>query len=159
MAELAGQPQPELLLLNDDDLTYAKVRLDPVSEATVLAALDRIADPMARALCWTALWNSARDAETPATRYVDAVTAFGPSETGIGVLLNILENASTAVEQLHPAVPPRRCAVPVPCRGRRPARQGGSGLRPPARLGADGGCRQPVRRRPPAAAPGPPGRH
>ena len=62
---------------------------------------------MARALCWTALWNSARDGETPATRYVDAVTAFGPSETGIGVLLNILDNASTAVERYMPAAATR----------------------------------------------------
>jgi aminopeptidase N len=81
----------------------------PVSEATVLASLDRIADPMARALCWTALWNSARDGESPASRYVDAVTTFGPSETGIGVLLNILENASTAVERYTPLA--RRDAV------------------------------------------------
>jgi aminopeptidase N len=103
LPELSGQPQPALLLLNDDDLSYAKVRLDPVSEATVLASLDRIADPMARALCWTALWNSARDGESPASRYVDAVKAFGPSETGIGVLLNILDNAATAVERYTPA--------------------------------------------------------
>ncbi|WP_320538231.1 aminopeptidase N [Pseudarthrobacter sp. IC2-21] len=101
--ELAGRPRPALLLPNDDDLTYAKVRLDPDSEATVLSSLGRITDPMARALCWTALWNSARDAESPAARYVDAVTAFGPSETGIGVLLNILENADTAVERYTPA--------------------------------------------------------
>ncbi|MET3205863.1 UNVERIFIED_ORG: aminopeptidase N [Arthrobacter sp. UYEF13] len=100
--ELAGQPRPALLLVNDDDLTYAKVRLDPVSEATVLASLDRITDPMARALCWTALWNSARDGESPASRYVEAVTSFGPAETGVGVLLNILENASTAVERYTP---------------------------------------------------------
>jgi aminopeptidase N len=100
---LLGQRRPALLLLNDDDLTYAKVRLDPVSEATVLASLGQISDPMARALCWTALWNSARDAESPATRYVLAVTAFGPAETGIGVLLNILDNAETAVEHYTPA--------------------------------------------------------
>ncbi|MHA7300110.1 aminopeptidase N [Pseudarthrobacter sp. MDT1-22] len=100
--ELAGQPRPALLLVNDDDLTYAKVRLDPVSEETVLASLDRITDPMARALCWTALWNSARDGESPASRYVEAVTSFGPSETGVGVLLNILENAATAVERYTP---------------------------------------------------------
>ncbi|MET3720435.1 MULTISPECIES: aminopeptidase N [unclassified Arthrobacter] len=106
---LAGQPRPELLLLNDEDLTYAKVRLDPASEATVRASLDRLTDPMARALCWTALWNSARDGESPATRYVDAVTAFGPSETGIGVLLNILQNASTAVERY--TAPTRRGAA------------------------------------------------
>ena len=101
--QLAGQPRPALLLVNDDDLTYAKVRLDPASEATVRASLDRIADPMARALCWTALWNSARDGESPAVRYVEAVAAFAPAETGIGVLLNILENASTAVERYTPA--------------------------------------------------------
>jgi aminopeptidase N len=103
LPQLAGQPRPALLLLNDDDLTYAKVRLDPVSEGAVLKSLDRITDPMARALCWTALWNSARDGESPASRYVDAVRAFGPSESGIGVLLNILDNASTAVERFTPA--------------------------------------------------------
>jgi aminopeptidase N len=58
---------------------------------------------MARALCWTALWDSARDGETPAARYVGAVAAFGPAETGIGVLLNILDNAGTAVERYTPA--------------------------------------------------------
>lgn len=102
LPQLAGQPRPALLLVNDDDLTYAKVRLDPASEATVLASLDRITDPMARALCWTALWNSARDGESPATRYVDAVAAFATAETGIGVLLNILENAVAAVERYIP---------------------------------------------------------
>ncbi|MET4591501.1 aminopeptidase N [Arthrobacter sp. 754] len=104
LPELTGQPRPALLLLNDDDLTYAKARLDRASEATVLQSLDRIADPMARALVWTALWNSARDAESPAERYVDAVQAFGPSETGIGVLLNILDNAEAAVERFTPTV-------------------------------------------------------
>ncbi|TLM73097.1 aminopeptidase N [Pseudarthrobacter sp. NamB4] len=109
LPQLAGKPRPALLLLNDEDLTYAKVRLDPASEATVRSSLDRIADPMARALCWTALWNSARDGESPAARYVDAVAAFGPAETGIGVLLNVLDNAVTAVERYTPAV--RRHAV------------------------------------------------
>ena len=101
--ELAGRARPALLLVNDEDLSYAKVRLDPASEATVRASLDRIADPMARALCWTALWNSARDGVTPAARYVDAVQRFAPAETGIGVLLNILGNASTALEHYVPA--------------------------------------------------------
>ncbi|MGM9470560.1 aminopeptidase N [Pseudarthrobacter sp. YS3] len=104
LPELTGQARPALLLLNDDDLTYAKARLDPASEATVLGSLDRITDPMARALVWTALWNSARDAESPAARYVDAVKAFGAAETGIGVLLNILDNAETAVERFTATV-------------------------------------------------------
>ncbi|MFJ6155958.1 aminopeptidase N [Pseudarthrobacter sp. NPDC092184] len=103
LPQLAGKPRPALLLVNDDDLTYAKVRLDPASEETVRSSLNRIEDPMARALCWTALWNSARDGESPAARYVEAVAAFGPAETGIGVLLNILDNAGTAVERYTPA--------------------------------------------------------
>jgi aminopeptidase N len=101
--ELAGKPRPALLLVNDDDLSYAKVRLDPHSEATVRRSLDELKDPMARALCWTALWDSARDAVTPAARYVDAVERFGPAETGIGVLLTVLGNASTAIERYVPA--------------------------------------------------------
>ena len=60
MPGLAGKPRPALLLVNDEDLSYAKVRLDPRSEATVRGSLDRLSDPMARALCWTALWDSAR---------------------------------------------------------------------------------------------------
>lgn len=95
---LAGKPLPALLLVNDEDLSYAKVRLDPVSEATVRASLDRISDPMARALCWSALWNSARDGLSPASLYLQAVQQFAPAETGIGVLLNVLGNASTALE-------------------------------------------------------------
>ena len=99
---LAGKPRPALLLVNDEDLSYAKVRLDPHSETTVRSSLDKLGDPMARALCWTALWDSARDAVTPAAEYVDAVQRFGPAEPGIGVLLNVLGNASTAVERYVP---------------------------------------------------------
>ncbi|MGO4857836.1 aminopeptidase N [Arthrobacter sp. 2MCAF14] len=101
--ELAGKPRPALLLVNDDDLSYAKVRLDAESEATVRSSLDRLSDPMARALCWTALWDSARDAVTPAALYVAAVERFAPAESGIGVLLNVLGNAVTAVERYVPA--------------------------------------------------------
>ncbi|MEZ2391601.1 aminopeptidase N [bacterium RCC_150] len=100
---LAGMPRPALLLVNDQDLSYAKVRLDAASEETVRSALDRLGDPMARALCWTALWDSARDAVTPASRYVAAVERFAPAESVIGVLLNILGNATTAVERYVPA--------------------------------------------------------
>lgn len=100
--QLEGRPRPALLLVNDDDLTYAKVRLDDESENTVRSSLDRLQDPMARALCWTALWDSARDGVTPASLYVDAVRRFAPAEDGIGVLLAILANASTAVEHYVP---------------------------------------------------------
>lgn len=102
--ELAGKRRPALLLVNDDDLSYAKVRLDAVSEQTVRRALNRIQDPMARALCWTALWDSARDGVTPAASYIAAVEQFAPGENGIGVLLNVLGNATLAVDRYVPAV-------------------------------------------------------
>ena len=104
VADLEGKPAPALLLVNDEDLSYAKVRFDPRSEETARASLSALADPMARALCWTALWDAARDAVAPADRYVAAVEKFGPAETGIGVLLNVLGNASTAIERYVPAV-------------------------------------------------------
>lgn len=99
---LNGKRRPALLLVNDEDLSYVKVRLDPASEHTVRTSLDKIPDAMARALCWTALWDSARDGVTPAARYVAAVEQFGPSETGIGVLLNVLGNAASAIERYIP---------------------------------------------------------
>ncbi len=95
----AGKPRPALLLINDEDLSYAKIRLDDASEATVLASLDKLADPMARALCWSALWNAARDGAMPAARYIDAVERFARSESEIGVLQSLLDNARTAVER------------------------------------------------------------
>ncbi|MBF4160144.1 aminopeptidase N [Nocardioides acrostichi] len=79
--ELAGEPQPDLLLLNDDDLTYAKVRLDERSLATAVASLSAIDDSLPRALVWGATWDMTRDAEMPASDYVALVLANIGSET------------------------------------------------------------------------------
>ncbi|MCH6470441.1 aminopeptidase N [Sinomonas terrae] len=97
--DLSGLTFPDLILVNDEDLTYAKVRLDPESEQTVRNSLGDIADPLARALCWTALWHEVRDGESPARHYVRSVARFGPSESTIGVLLTVLDNARTAIER------------------------------------------------------------
>jgi aminopeptidase N len=71
--ELAGLARPELILLNDDDLAYAKVRLDPASLATATGGLRDIAESLPRALVWGSAWDAARDGETPARAYVDLV--------------------------------------------------------------------------------------
>ncbi len=81
IAELVGQRQPDLLLLNDGDLTYAKIRLDERSLATVVGGLSRLDDSLARALCWGAAWDMTRDAEMSATDYVRLVLANVGSET------------------------------------------------------------------------------
>jgi len=75
LAELLGLKQPDLLLLNDEDLTYAKIRLDERSLATAVGGLSAIDDSLARALCWGAAWDMTRDAEMPASQYVELVLA------------------------------------------------------------------------------------
>jgi len=79
--ELVGQRQPDLLLLNDGDLTYAKIRLDERSLTTVVGGLSRLDDSLARALCWGAAWDMTRDAEMSATDYVRLVLANVGTET------------------------------------------------------------------------------
>ncbi|WP_144877467.1 aminopeptidase N [Microbacterium sp. 1.5R] len=86
-----------LVLLNDDDLTYAKVRLDERSLATVEASLSSIEDPLARALVWSSLWNATRDGELAATRYTAIVRTHAPAESNIGLLVGVLANAAFAI--------------------------------------------------------------
>ncbi len=79
--ELVGLERPDLVLLNDDDLAYAKIRLDDVSFTTALAHLSDIEDPLARALVWGSAWDSTRDAEASASDYLDLVLAHIADET------------------------------------------------------------------------------
>jgi aminopeptidase N len=79
--ELVGLAKPALVLLNDDDLAYAKIRLDEQSFATAVAHLDDIADPLARALVWGSAWDATRDAEVASTAYVDLVLNNIATET------------------------------------------------------------------------------
>ncbi|MBY4129454.1 aminopeptidase N [Rhodococcus fascians] len=87
-------PDAALVLLNDDDLTYAKIRFDERSTATVRTHLDRIVDPLARGLVWSALWNSTRDAELSPLEYIDIATRFAPTESKIGLLSAVTANVA-----------------------------------------------------------------
>jgi aminopeptidase N len=79
--ELVGVRQPDLLLLNEGDLTYAKIRLDDRSLETVIGGLSRMDDSLARALCWGAAWDMTRDAELSATAFVTLVLGNIATET------------------------------------------------------------------------------
>ena len=81
VADLKGHKRPDLVLLNDDDLAYAKIRLDDRSLATAVAHLRDISDPLARSLVWGAAWDQTRDAEASATDYIDLVLRNIGSET------------------------------------------------------------------------------
>ncbi|QAY61458.1 aminopeptidase N [Microbacterium protaetiae] len=79
--DLKGLKRPDLVLLNDDDLAYAKIRLDDRSLATAVAHLDKISDPLARSLVWGAAWDQTRDAEASPSDYVDLVLGNIGAET------------------------------------------------------------------------------
>lgn len=79
--ELIGRPKPDLVLINDDDLAYAKIRLDADSLKTAIAHLKDIEDPLARALVWGSVWDSTRDAETNPSDYVNLVLGNIATET------------------------------------------------------------------------------
>ena len=71
--QLKGARRPALVLLNDEDLAYAKIRLDDRSLVTAIDHLADIADPLARSLVWGAAWDQTRDAESAAADYIDLV--------------------------------------------------------------------------------------
>ncbi|MFD4969210.1 aminopeptidase N [Streptomyces sp. NPDC058424] len=103
VSELAGADAPELVLVNDDDLTYCKIRFDETSLATLREHLGGLTDPLARALCWSALWNLTRDALLPARDFVGLVLRFAGRETDIGVLQMLHTWAESAL--VHYAAP------------------------------------------------------
>ncbi|HZE41921.1 MAG TPA: aminopeptidase N [Stackebrandtia sp.] len=81
VAALAGRPRPDLLLLNDDDLSYVGIDLDPVSLATSREHLAGLETPLARALCWSAAWSQTTETGTvSASAFVSMLGAAMPAE-------------------------------------------------------------------------------
>ena len=96
---LVGKRQPDLVLVNDDDLTYAKIRLDERSLATLVEHVGDFEESLPRTLCWTAAWDMTRDAEMPARDYVATVLAGIGGETDIGVVQSLLRQVQAALTQ------------------------------------------------------------
>ena len=97
--KLVGEQMPDLLLVNDQDLTYGKVRLDPRSLETVLANPTAITDSLARAVVLGALWDMTRDGELPPREFIryglEAVTAETDSSLRSGLVMQV-SGATTA---------------------------------------------------------------
>ncbi|GLY29284.1 aminopeptidase N [Kineosporia sp. NBRC 101731] len=99
---LLGQARGDLVLVNDDDLTYAKVRLDETSLNTVLSSIGRISDPLAQAVSWTVIWDLVRDAELSPARYAEVVMAGVGSVSNASVRRTLLAQAVFAVKAYVP---------------------------------------------------------
>ncbi|PTT67762.1 aminopeptidase N [Arthrobacter sp. HMWF013] len=94
---LTGLAQPDLILINDDDLAYAKVRLDEKSLATATAHLKDFSRSLPRTLVWNSAWDAARDGETPARRYVSLILANVGSESDSSVIQTQLRQLATTL--------------------------------------------------------------
>ena len=92
--ELVGR-RADLWLLNDGDLTYAKVRLDEQSLAVAMEHLRDLDDPLARTLLWSAAWDMVRDGELPSRRYQQLVLANITGEFSSSVVRTLLQQLET----------------------------------------------------------------
>ena len=95
--ELLGVPAGQLVLVNDDDLTYCSLRLDEKSLATLIDRIGDITESLPRTLCWSAAWEMTRDAELRARDFVALVLGGLPAETEVGVVQRLLLQAQTAL--------------------------------------------------------------
>ncbi|QKW06488.1 aminopeptidase N [Streptomyces sp. NA04227] len=96
--QLVGRARPAVVLLNDDDLSYAKVRLDEQSLAVVTEHLGDFEDSLPRALCWASAWDMTRDGELPTREYLDLVLAGVAKESDIGVVQTLHRQVKLALD-------------------------------------------------------------
>ncbi|MGW1161730.1 aminopeptidase N [Streptomyces sp. NPDC002519] len=96
--QLAGRRRPDVILLNDDDLSYAKVRLDETSLAFVTEHLGDFDSSLPRALCWASAWDMTRDAELAARDYLSLVLSGIAKESDIGVVQSLHRQVKLAID-------------------------------------------------------------
>ncbi|WP_340379133.1 aminopeptidase N [Streptomyces sp. SS7] len=96
--QLVGTRRPAVVLLNDDDLSYAKVRLDEQSLAFVTEHLGDFESSLPRALCWASAWDMTRDAELPTRDYLSLVLSGIGKESDIGVVQSLHRQVKLAID-------------------------------------------------------------
>jgi aminopeptidase N len=96
--QLVGQHRPAVVLLNDDDLSYAKVRLDSDSLAVVTRHIADFAESLPRALSWASAWDMTRDGELATRDYLELVLQGAAKETDIGVVQSLHRQVKLALD-------------------------------------------------------------
>ncbi|MFI1108530.1 aminopeptidase N [Streptomyces physcomitrii] len=107
-SDIPGAPRdlgapPALLVLNDQDYGYAKIRFDPASARTALDALAGLPDPLTRAVVWNALREAVRDGELPPAAYLDAARTHLPHERDLAVVSGVLTFSRLVADRYLPA--------------------------------------------------------
>ncbi|MFG2496926.1 aminopeptidase N [Streptomyces sp. NPDC048441] len=95
---LVGRARPAVILLNDDDLSYAKVRMDTESLAFVTEHIGDFEASLPRALSWASAWDMTRDAELPTREYLSLVLSGIGKESDIGVVQSLHRQVKLALE-------------------------------------------------------------
>ena len=95
---LAGQTVPDILVVNDADLTYAKLRLDPFSLMVVKSKIAEIDDELTRSLLWASLWDSLRGGELAPRDYVELVLKALDKETNSTALSSLLTRLRSTIQ-------------------------------------------------------------
>jgi aminopeptidase N len=95
---LVGQPSPALLLLNHGDGDYAKIRLDPASEATAVARVGDL-EPLDRAVVISSFANAVRDGVMPVSAYLRAASGVLLTEDHPGILASVTGTVATALDR------------------------------------------------------------
>ncbi|MFJ3928765.1 MULTISPECIES: aminopeptidase N [unclassified Streptomyces] len=95
---LVGTRRPAVVLLNDDDLSYAKVRLDEESLRNVTEHLGDFAESLPRALCWASAWDMTRDGELATRDYLELVLSGIGKESDIGVVQSLHRQVKLALD-------------------------------------------------------------
>jgi aminopeptidase N len=103
----AAEPPPALLLPNDGDFSYCKVRLDPRSWTALTAGLGRLPDPLSRAVAWNAARDLVRDGELPAEQYLELAARHLATETDTTITGPVLGFARWTIADRY-LLPPRR---------------------------------------------------
>jgi len=98
--ELVGQPRPDLILLNDDDLDYVIIRFDDRSLDTLKTAIGEFTDPLQRTICWGAVADMAGQAELSVPAFVTIVASGLASEQSVNVLQHVLGVTSRLLESI-----------------------------------------------------------
>ena len=98
VADLAGEKVADLLLINDRDLSYAKLRFDERSIATLKRHLGKLDDALARAVTWAAVWDMHRDAEISSADFLEIALNGLAGESDDAIVNIVLGQLNTSLE-------------------------------------------------------------
>jgi len=103
--ELVGAKRADVLVLNDDDLTYAKVRLDEESLSHGLTHIEAFAESLPRSIVLASAWDMVRDGELAASHFLNAALQALDVEEHSSVIQGLLGRITTCLSAfLPPAV-------------------------------------------------------